>query len=189
MNILNSRMLRNIERIVDLFLLNLIWLLLCLPVVTIFPATVAMYGVTRKWVMGKETDGVFRSFFLLFRECFFQSIGISLLWFVLAYLIFVNYHLVQSNLFMMAILGVLTLLFLSITVYLFPVMAHLETKWKHMIRNSLTMAISYPLSTLLLIGILIISAYLIYIMPVLIFIIGSISVYVSYMICHKLFTT
>src|SRR5205085_9648721 len=148
MNILNSRMLRNIERIVDLFLLNLIWLILCLPVVTIFPATVAMYGVTRKWVMGKETDGVFRSFFLLFRECFFQRIGISLIWFVLAYLIFVNYHLVQSNLFMLAILGVLTLLFLSITVYLFPVMAHLETKWKHMIRYSLTMAISYPLSTI-----------------------------------------
>ncbi|MEH7332573.1 YesL family protein, partial [Neobacillus drentensis] len=159
MNILNSRMLRSIEKMVDLFLLNLIWLIFCLPVVTIFPATTAMYGVIRKWVMGKETDGVFRSFFKLFRECFFQSMGISILWFVLAYLIFLDYQLVHSNLLMMGILGLLTLLFLSITVYLFPVMAHLETSWKYIIRNSLIMAISYPVSTLLLIGVLLISMY------------------------------
>ncbi|ULT57559.1 DUF624 domain-containing protein [Neobacillus drentensis] len=188
MNILNSRMLRGIERMVDLFLLNLIWLIVCIPVVTIFPATTAMYGVIRKWVIGKETDGVFRTFFGLFRECFFQSMGLSIPWFGLAYLIFLNYQLVHSNMLMMGILGVLALLFLSITVYLFPVMAHFETKWKHIIRNSLIMAISYPLTTVLLIGILLISLYLIYLIPAMIFIVGSISVYGSYTVCHRLFT-
>jgi uncharacterized membrane protein YesL len=189
MNILNSRILHFFEKIVDLFLLNVIWLILSLPIVTIFPATTAMYGVIRKWVMGKETDGVFRTFFLLFRECFLQSMGLSFLWFVLAYLIILDYQLVHANFLLLGILGLLTLLFLAITVYLFPVMAHLEAKWKHIIRNSLTMAITYPLSTLLLIGILLISAYLIYLVPALIFILVSISIYSTYTICHKIFSS
>jgi uncharacterized membrane protein YesL len=192
MNILNSRFYQYIEKLVDLFLLNLIWLLMCIPVITIFPATVSMYGVIRKWVMGKETNGIFRTFFSLFRECFLQSFGISVLWAALGFFIYLDFRIVHLEssliyLLLLGILGLLFLFFLSITVYLFPIMAHFDTKWKSVIKNSLTMTIVYPLSTILLVSIFLISLYLVYLLPLFIFIIGSVTAYFSYTICHRLF--
>jgi uncharacterized membrane protein YesL len=192
MNILNSRFYRYTEKLVDLFLLNLLWLLMCIPVITIFPATVSMYGVIRKWVMGKETNGIFLTFFSLFRECFLQSFGISILWIAVGFFIYLDFRIVHldgslMHLILLGILGLLSLFFLSITVYLFPIMAHFDTKWKNVIKNSLTMTIIYPLATILLILILLISLYLVNLLPLLVFVLGSVSAYISYTICHKLF--
>jgi uncharacterized membrane protein YesL len=192
MNILNSRFYQFIEKLVDLFLLNLIWLLMCIPVITIFPATVSMYGVIRKWVMGKETNGIFRTFFSLFRECFVQSFGISVLWAALGFFIYLDFRIVHLQgslmyLILLGILGLLFLFFLSITVYLFPIMAHFDTNWRNVIKNSLTMTIVNPLSTILLVSIFLISLYLVYLLPLFIFIIGSVTAYFSYTICYRLF--
>ncbi|TWE01028.1 putative membrane protein YesL [Neobacillus bataviensis] len=192
MNILNSRFLQYAEKIVDLFLLNLLWLIMSIPVITIFPATVSMYGVIRKWTMGKETNGVFRTFFLLFRECFLQSFGISVLWAALGFFIYIDFRILHldgslMHLILLGILWLLSLFFLSITVYLFPIMAHFDTNWKNVIKNSLSLAFTYPLSTILLIIIFLISLYLLYLLPLFIFILGSVTAYFSYTICHKLF--
>ena len=192
MNILNSRFLHYAEKIVDLFLLNLLWLIMCIPVITIFPATISMYAVIRKWKMGKETNGIFRTFFLLFRECFIQSFGISVLWAALGFFIYIDFRIlhVESSMMHLLLLGILWLLslfFLSITVYLFPIMAHFDTNWKNVIKNSLMLAITYPVSTILLMMIFLLSLYLVYLLPLFIFIIGSVTAYFSYTICHKLF--
>jgi hypothetical protein len=42
MSILDTRVYRWLEVATDFFLLNLMWLVACLPVVTIFPSTAAM---------------------------------------------------------------------------------------------------------------------------------------------------
>ncbi|MEH7416799.1 DUF624 domain-containing protein [Neobacillus drentensis] len=192
MNILNSRFLHYTEKIVDLFLLNLLWLIMCIPVITIFPATVSMYGVIRKWTMRKETNGIFRTFFSLFRECFIQSFGISVLWAALGFFIYIDFRILHldgslMHLLLLGILWLLSLFFLAITVYLFPIMAHFDTKWKNVIKNALTLAITYPLSTILLMMIVLLSLYLVYLLPLFIFILGSVIAYLSYTICHKLF--
>lgn len=192
MNILNSRFLHYTEKIVDLFLLNLLWLIMCIPVITIFPATVSMYGVIRKWTMGKETNGIFRTFFLLFRECLIQSFGISVLWAALSLFIYTDFRIVHldgsmGHLILLGILWLLSLFFLAITVYLFPIMAHFDTNWKNVIKNALTLAITYPLSTILLMMLVLLSLYLVYLLPLFIFILGSVTAYISYTICHKLF--
>jgi uncharacterized membrane protein YesL len=186
MKILNSRFSRIIEIIGNLVQLNIIWIILCLPVITIFPATVAMYGVVRKWISGRDIDGIFRIYFSLLRECFVQSFGISIGWLILAYFLYFDYHIMRftGSIF---ILGLVTLIFLAITVYLFPTMAHFHTNWKNIIRNSLTMAIAYPLKTALLVGILLLTILLIYIFPISIFILGSVSAYLSYRVCHSLY--
>ncbi|MFF3023237.1 YesL family protein [Gottfriedia sp. NPDC057948] len=192
MNILNSRFLQFAEKIVDLFLLNILWLIMCIPVITIFPATVSMYGVIRKWTMGKETNGVFRTFLLLFRECFLQSFGLSVLWVTLGFFIYIDFRILHfdgslMHLILLGILCLLSLFFISITVYLFPIMAHFDTNWKNVIKNSITLVTRYPLLTILLIMISFISLYLVYLLPLFIFILGSVTAYFSYTICHKLF--
>jgi uncharacterized membrane protein YesL len=186
MKVLNGRFSRMIEIIGNLVQLNIIWIIMCLPVITIFPATVAMYGVVRKWISGRDSEGIFRLYFSLFRECFVQSIGISIGWFILALFLYFDYHIMRFN-GSIFILGLFTLIFLVITVYLFPAMAHFHTSWKNIIRNSLTMAIAYPLKTALLVGILLVTILLIYIFPIAIIILGSVSAYLSYRVCHRIF--
>lgn len=183
---LNSRFSGIIETVGNLVQLNIIWILLCLPVITIFPATVAMYGVVRKWISCRDINGIFRPYFSLFRECFFQSLGISIGWFILAYFLYFDYHIMQFN-GSFIILALVTLIFLAITVYLFPVMAHFETNWKGIIRNSMALCIANPFKTMLLVGILLVTLFLIYIFPISIVILGSSAAYLSYSICHRLF--
>ncbi len=186
-NIIISRVHYYMEKLADLFLLNLLWVLSCLPIITIFPATVSMYGVVRKWIMKKETDGIFRTFFHQFRECFRQSLGVSILWAALAYFIYLDFQIINSNKFLLGILGLFTLLFLSFTMYLFPIMAHFQTNWKNIIRNSLIIAVFSPFSTIALLVILLVTLCLIYLFPIFISVAGSVSAYLSYRICHRLF--
>jgi hypothetical protein len=61
----------------NFFLLNLLWLVMCLPIITIFPATAAMYGVVRQWIIHKDPS-IFRPFFHYFKENFKQSILIEI---------------------------------------------------------------------------------------------------------------
>jgi uncharacterized membrane protein YesL len=171
--LVDNQFLRITEKAADFFLLNFLWLLMCLPILTIFPSTTAMYGVVRNWSMGKNDKGVFRTFFSVFRECFWQSTGLSVLWFALGIFIYWDFHLIHANVLFLIILGVLTLLFLSI---------------KNMIRNALILAITYPLSTILLLAIFLLSLYFVYLFPAVIFIIGSMAAFVSYRICLQLFT-
>ena len=185
--LVDNRFLQITEKAADFFLLNILWLMMCLPIITIFPSTTALYGVARKWIMGKNDHGVFRTFFSIFRECFWQSTGLSVLWFAIGIFIYWDFHLIHANVLLLIILGVLTLLFLSITVYLFPVLVHFETNWKNMIRNALTLAIAYPLSTILLLAIFLLSVYLVYLFPAVIFIIGSMAAFLSCRICLQLF--
>jgi len=186
MRILDSRFSRMIETIGNLLQLSLVWLIMCLPIITIFPATVAMYGIVRKWISGRDINGIFRVYFSLFRECFMQSFLISIGWFMFVYFLYLDYHIMQfSGSFL--ILGLVTFLFLAITVYLFPSMAHFDANWKDIIRNSITMAIAYPVKTVLLVGIFLATIFLIYIFPISIFILGSGSAYLSYSIYHRLY--
>src|SRR4028118_1174742 len=66
MNIMDTRAYQWLETATDFFLLNVLWLLACVPVVTVFPSTAAMFGVARAWTRGKET-GVFGAFVLRLR--------------------------------------------------------------------------------------------------------------------------
>lgn len=134
----------------------------------------------------QEIDGIFRVYFSLFRECFLQSFGISMGWAGLACFLYFDYQIMRFP-GSFIILGVVSVIFIAITAYLFPAMAHFDTNWKNIIRNSLTMAVAYPLKTALLVGILLVTFLLIFIFPISILILGSGSAYVSYMVCHKLF--
>ncbi|WP_084040568.1 DUF624 domain-containing protein [Gracilibacillus boraciitolerans] len=61
-------------RILDIFahfvLLNALWIICCVPIVTIFPSTTALFGVVRKWHTDGHDVGCIRLFFSLFRENF-----------------------------------------------------------------------------------------------------------------------
>src|SRR5436190_20025512 len=82
MGFVNSRLYRALDAFGSLFLLNLLWLALCVPLVTAFPATAAMFAVVRDWTRDDGNYSLGR-FFHHLRANFVQSLGIGILWVVL----------------------------------------------------------------------------------------------------------
>ena len=60
---LDGPVFRFVERVANLVILNLIFLLFCVPVVTIGPAITALYYVAIK-LMRREESGILRDFLL-----------------------------------------------------------------------------------------------------------------------------
>ncbi|MBT2697439.1 DUF624 domain-containing protein [Bacillus sp. ISL-40] len=192
MNALNNRLYTTLNTIVDLFLLNLLWVMTMLPLITFFPATVAMFGVVRKRILQKETEGIVKSFFKIFKENFKQSFILSIFWSVLALFLFLDYRLIQPGdsvvqllLYIVLIIGIL--LFSSISIYLFPIMVHFELSWKHVIRNAFLFSLMNPVLTILLLIIVGAGTAIFYFYPATIFIIGSLAAYAVYYLCQLWF--
>lgn len=189
MNSLNNRLYSVLNTIVDLFLLNLLWVLTMLPLITFFPATTALFGVIRRRILHKETEGIFKDFFQMFKANFRQSFVISIIWSALALFLYFDYRIIDPSgsvgqLILYIILGIGILLFSSISIYLFPIMVHFELSWKHVIRNALLFSLMNPVLTILLLIIVGAGTALFYFYPATIFIIASYVAYAVYYLCQ-----
>lgn len=191
MSILDTKVYRWAQAATDFLLLNLLWLVACLPVVTAFPATAAMFGVTRDWVRGKEA-GLFGTFVLRFRQNFWQSLVVGVLWAVFGATLFLDF-LVASGLSGGAQVVVRSLLVLAAipyalaSVFLFPVMVHYETKWTAVPKNALLLAVGrLPVSLLCLLTV-VAAATLTVLVPVLALTSGSVTAYAVYRLCDREF--
>ena len=70
---------------------NLLWVFftaLGLGVFGFMPATIALFAVTRKWVMGDKDVPVFKTFWKTYRKEFFKSTLFGVVLFVIGYIIY-----------------------------------------------------------------------------------------------------
>ena len=72
---IDSKFYEVVSRIADLVVLNLLFVLCSLPIITIGASTTALYGVTKKMA-----ENIFRNYFRLFKENFKQS---TIMWIIL----------------------------------------------------------------------------------------------------------
>jgi len=63
--------------------LSLLWAVLCLPVITIVPSTIALFDAVTRNIRGDQ-PGIFSRFFHTFRNEFKRGIVLSLIWLVIA---------------------------------------------------------------------------------------------------------
>lgn len=133
-------------RVTDLIILNLLFLLTCIPVITIGAAQSALYAVTLKMVRGEESY-IIRSYLKAFRENFRQA---TIIWAVALSMIFVmrqNIRMldaqspVKRNLLILCIFGVIIL------TYAFPLLARFENTVWRTVNNALLMAIRHLIWT------------------------------------------
>jgi uncharacterized membrane protein YesL len=191
MNILDTRVYRWLEVATDFFLLNLMWLVACLPVVTIFPSTAAMFGVVRDWVREKEGSLV-RTFVTRFRENFRQSLLVGAVWTVFGVTLFLDF-IVAGQLSSGAEIVLKSVLVLASSVYafgsifLFPVMVHYESDWKTVIKNSLLLSIGRLPTTLVCLVFVAVMVGLTVVVPLLVISTPSITAYVVYRLCDREF--
>jgi len=191
MSILDTRVYRWLETATDFFLLNLMWLVACLPVVTIFPSTAAMFGVVRDWVREKE-GGLAHNFVSRFKENFGQSLLVGTIWTVFGVALFLDFLVANQLSFWVGVVlkSVLVLassLYAFGSVFLFPVMVHYDTDWKTVIKNSLLLSIGRLPTTVVCLLFLVMMVGLTVVVPFLIIITGSVTAYVVYRLCDREF--
>lgn len=188
----NNKLLNTINVMVDYFILNLLWVIASIPLITIFPATAAMFGVIRKRHLQKETNGIFIDFFSMFKENFKQSFVISIIWTIMAVFLYFDYLLLNQQqsfvsliLFIVLIIGIV--LFSANTIYLFPIMVHFELTWKLVIRNAFFFSLMNPVLTVILLLNMAFGIVCFYGFPASVFIVTSPLAYIIYYLCQNSF--
>ncbi|MBM7691750.1 putative membrane protein YesL [Peribacillus deserti] len=188
---IDSRFYSILVFVSNMFLLNLLWLILCLPVITIFPATAAMFGVVRQWIIHKDTS-VFPAFLRCLKENFKQSFIIQVVWILLAGFLFFDYSISLRLGFLKAIISPILIVLGSLLMlgssFLFPHIVHFKTKTRNIFVNSFLLSISYIPYSLLLCLLFVLIALVLYIFPVSVLFIGSIGAYIAYWLAHIVFT-
>ena len=191
MNILDTKTYQWLERATDFFLLNLLWLLACVPVVTIFPSTAAMFGVVRDWARGKEV-GVFGPFVLRFRENFRQSLAVGVLWALFGGALFLDFLIANGlpagpQTVIRFLLVVASILYALASVFLFPVMVHYDTGWTAVPKNALLLAVGRLPITLLCLAVIFVASALTFFVPALLVVTPSVTAYAVYRLCDRQF--
>lgn len=186
----NNAFFRMLEIVTAFFQLNILWLLFCLPVITIFPATVAMYCVTRQWIIHKDYS-VFRSYMKFFRENFIQSFVLGLIWLVLSGLLFLDFTLMNS-------LGSLQPIFYSIflligfillltTIYIFPMMSHYRMKTIDIVKNSFFFSLRFFSTTFLSLLCIAATGLILYFWQITFLFIYCVCAFCISFLCHRVF--
>ncbi|MFJ7936387.1 YesL family protein [Sporosarcina sp. NPDC096371] len=157
--IMDNTLYKTMEFLKNIFLLNTIWLLMCIPIVTIFPATTAMFAVLREW----KTQGdiqVLSAYIRFLKESFKQGFFIGIVWLVFTSLLlgdFIITNQLNSNLkyVLFSFFFLLTIVYLFVTIMIFPVMAHYRVSWKGAIKNAFLLSVAnlhYTILSLLILA-------------------------------------
>jgi uncharacterized membrane protein YesL len=173
------------------FLLNLLWFLFCLPLITIFPATTALFGTVRKWLTVGFDVGVYRVFIGQFKENFKKSFIIGLFWTVILLILYFDGYIVLQNEFigkslLMILLIFFALTFLFTSIYVFFVLVHFDLTIKDTLKNSILLSISQLNYTVLFIGCILLTLILLYYFPFFLIVSGSLLAFCMYGLFNKL---
>ena len=132
--------------------LNVLFLILCLPIITIGPALKALYTVTMQEAR-KDHKAIFNAFFGAFTENFFSSAGTFLLYLGLALVFLFNAFFwggqgsIIGTIFLIVFILALIVLALSF-LYIFPLMARFENGLKQTMKNSIFIPLLHSKETL-----------------------------------------
>ncbi|MFC4323903.1 YesL family protein [Litchfieldia salsa] len=139
--------------------LNLLWMIFTiagLVVFGLFPATAAMFSVTRKWVM-KDTDiPIFKTFWQSYKSEFIKSNLLGLVLVLIGGILFFDLRFFQSanigiwGILYMPLLAV-TFIYALVLLYVFPIFVHFDITIRQILKNAFLMMVLNPLSTIMMI--------------------------------------
>lgn len=152
----DGRIMNFLSRLGDMFLLNVLYLISCIPVVTIGAATTALYYNTLKMAENRESY-IWREYWKSFRQNFKQA---TIIWMIMLFCIFV----LGADAFLLGgmseafgsvvalIVIVLGIFLIMMGVYVFPVLARFDNTVKNTFKNALIMAVRHLPSTIVIVA-------------------------------------
>ncbi len=152
---LDSPLMRFLNLVGDLLILNFFVLICCIPVITIGASYTGMYYVLLKIVRGEEGYLV-KGFFKSFKQNFKQA---TILWLIMLLVILVyigdfrifNYSGLTFPKALVIVILAIALLLIMVAVYVFPVLSRFDNTVRNTLKNAFCMAILNLPKTLLLI--------------------------------------
>lgn len=151
---LDSPIMQFLSRLADLIILNILFIICCIPIVTIGAATTALYTVTLKAVKNEESY-ITSSFFKAFKSNF--KIG-TLTWLIVltvGIVLWADFRILTIMTspireILQVFLLVMLFLFLIIELYLFPYIARFENTVFGSLKNAFLLAVAHLPYTMLL---------------------------------------
>lgn len=151
---MDSPIMRVLNRVADLMILNLLMIVCCIPIITVGAAYTAMHYVILKMIRGEE-GYLIRGFFKSFKENFKQATLIWLLM-LLVIVVYVGDAVIFSfsgitfpKAMVIAVIAVGVILFL-ISMYVFPLLARFENSIRNTIKNAALIAVGNLPKTILM---------------------------------------
>lgn len=147
-----------LSTMVDIVGLSVLWIFLCLPVVTIGPATAALYYTVVKYVRKRE-GGAFGAYLLSFRDNFRTGLKASLIAVPAALLLYFGYDVVRwygTRVGGMAYVLYVAYYFALILpagalCWLFPLLGRFEYQVRELFRTAFQLAIAHLPSTVVVV--------------------------------------
>lgn len=143
-----------VGKLVDIVIVSLMWIVLLIPIVTIGPATSAMYYCMVK-VIRRERGYLTREFISAFKTNF--KVG-SLTTIILAFMYFILIFDLKwarevegtVGFILVSVFNSMLFLVTCVTLYAFPVLSRFKIKTKQLLKTSLFMAMKHLPSTILI---------------------------------------
>lgn len=154
---LNSPLMRGLAKVWDLIALNFLFMLCCLPVVTIGASVTALFSVELKLVRNEE-GSIVKAFFQAFASNFKKSTAVHLLFLIIAFILladflFVFYSVADQGPVTYLLLGAsgfLALITAMTMQYIYPLLAMFENSVSHTIQTALVLSVRHLPITLAL---------------------------------------
>ena len=158
---MDGPLFRFLSKVADLMILNIIFLISCIPIVTIGASVTALSYVTLKMKDGEE-GYVFKTFFRSFRENFKQSTLIWLLMLLLAVVMVVDFLIIGNmegtmSRVMKVLVGMGALIWLMEFTYVFPLQSRFYNTIRQTLQNALLLSIANFPKTLCMMAVTIIA--------------------------------
>ncbi len=186
-----------LQKVADVILLSILWLVGSIPLLTVGTATTALYYACIKAVSGETA--VAKNFFKSYKENLKQSIVIEMLLLIVAYIMYLNWQIIfqfsgGGNVFKVVYFIVLLWL-VPIVCYIFPLLARFTFTIKMLLMNAFVLSfknlpktIFIVLTNLLPIVCLVVRVdYVIKALPLIILVVPGLIAYLNSMMFAKIF--
>ncbi len=166
---LDSPLVNFLNKVADILILGVVFMIACIPVITAGAAFTAAYYMGFKMVKNEETY-IIKGFFKAFKDNFKQATIIWIFVLLLFGVIMADYRIILysgvafASWIRIAMVSVSLVAALGV-VFLFPLQARFQNTVKHTIKNAFLMALSHLPSAILLILIYAVPYFLLWLVP------------------------
>ncbi|MFI8685001.1 YesL family protein [Rossellomorea sp. NPDC077527] len=144
-----------IARFVTLQFLWFVFTLAGIGLLGLFPATTAMFAVTRKWIREHGDIPLFQTFWSSYKDEFWKANRIGWITAVIGFILYFYSRIFQGLegiigflLFLMAMLAMFT--YGMSVLFLFPVLVHYRLKTVDILKVSVMMALAHPMHVIMM---------------------------------------
>ncbi len=127
----------------DLIIVVILWMICCIPIITIGASTTALYYVTTRQLSNRE-GYVSKDFFKSFKNNFFEATAVTFIILLFLGIIFINIGFFNPDTMINSIIYIVQYVILYevliFSVYVFPVLSRFDLKLGALIKTSVFMA-------------------------------------------------